>query len=350
MAKPFRDGQKVRVARVVSDRSKHPTFTESMKKWLGRVVTIRGDIKHCCCLECCPDGCYKIVEDGDRYLWSSRWLKEDEDENESIEVIGASATLYRLKKSGLWQSNKVKDRTVLVADLVGKLVQREFDNGSSETPVLPVGTRYYSRQGVQEVLVFEEPPQMRTILFEDRKFNLALPYVVYCFYFANGLMPEYKTRMFFRNSPLESLDDKLFMSNLTHVKVGGAINDPFLLGAVCMKAIFGQHDSLDTKVSASLRYYWQTVFSAEIKNDFHIGASEIRKQDQRVGDLATWQEESRKNPLFVLEVPWIDYNLTVGQVVREAFKNQARSDSAKPIDSAEQLANLMYQLKEVDNV
>jgi hypothetical protein len=75
----------------------------------------------------------------------------------------------------------------------------------------------------------------------------------------------------------------------------------------------------------------------------HEGASwfgESARVDRRVSTVESWEAATAKEPLFVLDVPWLKTGLSVRQVVERIFKNHRAPRSAAA--SAGDLARLVF--------
>jgi hypothetical protein len=339
----FKEGQRVKVVKNPSyhgGENGHTWYIEEKNKWKGQMVTIVRS-RDCGC-------CYEIKDDNGQYSWADEWLVPLDDE--IIEIKNESAMLVHIvpgKNGGL---RKI-ERQVKVADLIERLTQEKDTERIVETPILPSGTKFYQKIGETEVVIVEQPPQVRTILVsEDRKFALAFPYIIYLIYLAEGGIPDYKSRMFYRNSPLETFNDKLFLSNLTHVNMNKRHEEG--IGSICLYANFvNSSEDLTTKVNRKLQGYWETKF--DYMNDgggsYFDGFMKAKEVDPRIANLDAWQTASRLDPLFVLEIPWIDSEKTAGEILKdmtqEARKYQGKSE-AKTIKNADQLAGIMYRIKE----
>lgn len=345
MKKNFKSGQRVRVKNNRYDLNPNQT------KFAGREVTI---VSQCTC------GGFFIKEDNLSQHWLEATFEEisliektkldmrtnlevdPDDRSDVIELRGEVATLFRFKNQN--GPEKIRDRQVSLRDLIGKL---SFAQESVvDTPLLPVGCRGYWRRGKKEVLVVEEAPRMRTILTQDRgKFILAFPYLVYVFYFENGLMPNYKSRIFYRVAPITSFSDNLLLCNLTHA----AFEDhDYKIGTVCMQAGFDKKKTFQEKVNANLNYYWNTEFKGfemDQYGAFFGGFSKTKALNPLLSSLGEWQEQSKKDPLFVLTAPWLDTGLTLKRVVEQAL-GSGLDDTGAP-ENIDQLADLIYQLGEV---
>ncbi|MBI2632985.1 MAG: hypothetical protein HYW78_01170 [Parcubacteria group bacterium] len=343
MGKKFRVGEKVRISENPSLPYEHPKFASEMFQWEGKQVTI---FKSLSCGTRCGDGCYRIEEDNNQYVWSARWFRKIKDE--SIELRNETATV--LIKDTLDDNEQTVDRIVSLKDFVERIV--ECNAQSIETPLLITGARYYIKKGAVEIVIVEQTPQIRTIIvpesmYGNKKYTLAFPYVIYIFCIENGFMPAYRSRVFYRNAPLTSLDDQLLLCNLTHVNIG---EDNYATGEACMKANIKQSDSLEEKVRAQIRYFWESSFivpkqAEEQHGSFIEGFTQSGNLDERIKTLEAWEKASKKDPLFVFEIPWIEIGLTPHTVQDEMFKKTGIVIRST-IENTNELIDIMYQCKE----
>jgi hypothetical protein len=236
-------------------------------------------------------------------------------------------------------------RRVRLKELMAALEKRMTED--VRTPVLPANTRYYARQKSAEVAVVEEAPRIRTIQdAQQNRYTLAFPYVVYLFAYSNGAMEQYGSRLFYRTAPLQSLDDQLLATNLTHTVVEKG--HTYRVGTVCMGAFPDRSLSLGDKAAANIQYFWEREFllgeDAERHNVNFFAGAERFNLDERVADFRRWEKESVGNPLFALSVAWRPLDLTVRQAVAESLGKDPRKTSAPDF---EELVDMVYRLKEV---
>jgi hypothetical protein len=276
----------------------------------------------------------------------------NEGNQEFVEIEDYFAKLCRwIPGSGKRKRRQKKvERRVLLGDLTAKMVEKRMSTMPTQTPLLPVGSKAYFRRGNKEILVFEQPPTIRSVAIynDEKRYQLAFPYVIYVFCLEDGYMPNYRSSIFFRNAPMASMDDKLLVCCMTHAYVEDhRDNIDKRIGAVCMQGNFSTSDPLEKKIVANLGYYWETYFNVESDhNDFFTGLMKMEKVDKSVSSVAAWQRRSEEDPLFALQVPWVDAGITVQQAVDRAFNNELEQEKT-PVSRAEQLADIFYQLKEV---
>jgi hypothetical protein len=336
--KQFRVGQKVKIADMLD--YDHPNSNGSMLKWRGKTVTIaRTNV--------CDRGCcYYIEEDGKNWHWASRWMTPVDDG--FIELQDKEAILYRVESNGDKPLKKM-ERKVAISDLLAKITSERNGQAIVETPILPNGTRFYQKIGKDEIVVVEQSPQVRTINVQSYgKFTVSLPYVVYFFYLYEGEIPNYQSRMFFRNAPIESLADKLYHSNVTHVNNRKSDG----IGHICTSEDVGPTGNLSEKIIAKMNGFWDSNFrgfeSSYKGNNLTDSYHKSRNLDPKISSLEAWQAASALDPLFVLGIPWMDTGRTVSEMlydIKDRNKNESRTNI---IQDTGQLADLMYRLKEAE--
>ena len=221
------------------------------------------------------------------------------------------------------------------------------------------------------ILVHQTPPQVYSFQWitndssqdfgpgtEYRTVRLALPYVVVLAVFlASGRgagLPVLSTRneCFFSNEPLEmkGLETPLaYPALLNCSKMEDDGSGP--LSWICTQHLpskeFGQRKSLDASLRAGLtallRHLLESGFNRSSEN--HEGASGFgvsveAKIDPRVATVEAWEQASRCDPLFVLEVPWLQTGKTLAQIAARVGK-PGRS-RGRSIDTAADLARLVF--------
>jgi hypothetical protein len=175
---------------------------------------------------------------------------------------------------------------------------REGQEGerSREGCILPLGTRFHVRKGDYDFFVIEQAPSVRTIsvssnflrIDNQKQFSLAFPYVVFLLVFERGRLQSQYTS--YRNRPLESLGDRLCLPNLSNMDGLG----------VCTG--FGGHrvDGLAARVSEVISHFWASEFNNDLKANF----DSYSRREETLKNFATWEKNSKKNPLFVLDIDW----------------------------------------------
>lgn len=202
--------------------------------------------------------------------------------------------------------------------------------GMSDKPI-PDNVRWIVESGDRAVYIVELQPELHSIECyfgvcpcsecrengtngEQGRFTIATPYVILKVPFHKNRLQEY-TEVFYRNRPIESLDDELFLTNLPNTANGGGESH----GWMCM-------DGVKTKTSMTreqvlgviVNHLWCGEFNNEISSsNFH----NFMDCDKRLSSMAAWQEASLKDPSFVLGVNWESCRHTIGDAIRKHFSS-----------------------------
>ena len=249
-----------------------------------------------------------------------------------------------------------------VDKLLAKVAAGQVDSGPA---ILPDGIKAVLSQGPLTIWIWESPPRVHQFdwIANDspkafgqgtkyRKVRLALPYVVVLAVFARNeaglpdLLP--RNECFFRTAPLKRFEDELrYPALLNCSKFDPPEGQP--LSWICT-----QHLRPTPKMHSrepaerfcagfeALRHcLLETAFN--YSSDHHEAASwfsESRSVDLRLRTVEAWQEASAKDPLFVLEVPWLKTGHTLQQVTDRIFANLQAGKSR--IRSAAGLARIIF--------
>ena len=176
------------------------------------------------------------------------------------------------------------------------------------TPILPEGAKLLIRRGDTTVVVVEQKPQIRTVMFSrsfinhfgglgvveqgrDERFRLAFPYTLFVIRLIKGRVNA--VGFFYRNEPLSSINDPVFAPNLPNIGAGGW---------VCMGSSFKLNKDTDlaSQVEQVISYFWNSEFNVDLSSWFQSMA----KQSVELGTLKRWEKETERDPAFVLKVDW----------------------------------------------
>lgn len=329
----FNPGDKVVVAR---DARSVPEccWSHYMNYWRGERVTISET-------DFGGPHLYALKEDTAGFSWHESWLKREYARSGEplIHFEGETATAYR--KMG---DEMVPEKTVDISHLMSAVIGSE--NVYANTPVLPPGARYYEKNGYREIIVVEHPPRERTVLTEGRRVRLAFPYILYFFFFVRGELSN--SKLFYRDKPFLSLDDRLFISNLNHVFDFGIYSD---LGNMCIpyhhdflsnRYDYEGYEGYEGQISVAMRLFWESEFNLEkTGGNWEPGIQKTENGDERFAGVDAWAEASKKDPLFATRVAWKPA-FSVREVLCKMF--ETGNGSKKNVQSADELMNIMYQI------
>ena len=198
--------------------------------------------------------------------------------NQFIRIIGDTAEVV---------TERV-ERKVALEELLNHVVK---DRGLI-TPVLPTGCKLFHQKGDEEIFVVEQSPQIRKITHGNTSYKLAFPYVIFFIPVKHGAIGE--INIFYRTSPLKSVDDKVKKCNLWNVNSNEA--------GMCTGNMRISGETPTEKVESFIQQFWGVGFNNDITGLFDDAAKSI----PQVSTIERWQEETEKNSLFPIQMSWID--------------------------------------------
>jgi hypothetical protein len=261
-----------------------------------------------------------------------------------------------------------KTAAMPLSEFFGKLMIRRPDAAGM---IFPDGVKSVRSEGNITILAHETPPQVYNLkwIANDspapfghgatyRNVRVALPYLITLLLFrgaggGQGLNLGEFSECFFRTAPLETSEDELLYPALLNCsKFTPPEGRP--LSWICVQhlnlAAVNKEPSPARRMRAGFRALrhclLETGFNYSSEN--HEGASwfsESRKVDPRVNTIDAWQEATAKDPLFVLEVPWLKTGHSLGQIMDRIFKNLGALNGAQSAVTSAALARLVFNHK-----
>jgi hypothetical protein len=221
-----------------------------------------------------------------------------------------------------------KGKIYNTGEFLDLLSQKEYD----KPEILPLNCRYNNviSPGLR-VVIIEEYPKIRTAMFDmpmermierlnisgkleeygfedyieknqrPYKLRLSFPFVVYLFKIDNNNLIR-EVSVFFRLSPITSLFDYLLVPNLFNV------SDYFKICIGDSNKINNDNiTSLSERVENYIDLFWSTPFNTDYIVNFEKYSSVLE-----VSDLFTWVHNTKIDPMFIFNTPWIksSYNIT----------------------------------------
>ncbi len=181
--------------------------------------------------------------------------------------------------------------------------------------VLPVNCRFVRRQkGCVSILV-EQPPMVRTILFQGEKLRLALPYCLFAMNFQDRT-----SRTFYcgwRNKPMKSLEDSWNVMGFPNMSGdftacwGGVAIAESLQG----KTVAEQCDEYVNK-------FWQSEFNGDLRDNYD---SFIKHNCSNHGVLE-WQSKTARDPLWILKATYPGSSQKLRQYVAGVDGSASKKD------------------------
>lgn len=248
---------------------------------------------------------------------------------------------------------------------VGELIERAGPSISTGPVILPYGIKAVLSQGTITLWFWEQPPRIQKLswIAEDspvpygpgtkyRDVRIALPYLIImaAFMRSDNGMPQLMMRdeCFFRTAPLKSLDDELCYPGLLNCSNYGDTSMRHPLSWICTQYLKPTRKMNSNKPEDIYQASFEAVryclleTSFNLSSEHHEGNSwygESKKKIAQLSTIARWEEETKKDPLFVLELDWIKTGYSVQELADRFFQqHNAGSGSAK---TAEDLARII---------
>ena len=196
-----------------------------------------------------------------------------------------------------------------------RVIAAETVTGMRNEPI-PDNVRWVCEKGDRAVYIVELQPELRTILWGGAEnsglpYTVATPYVVLKVPFIGNAL--YYPSVFYRNEPLQSINDRLYHSNLKNVAYCG---EP-LINYLCLDGLRHSTDwKREQTINELVNHLWSGEFNDEMSSH-QFG----REGDDRLQTIQGWQKASKEDPEFVLGVNWKPTTATVKTAI-EAFFDQ----------------------------
>jgi hypothetical protein len=253
--------------------------------------------------------------------------------------------------------------TMSVEEWVGRLAPPRIDTGEI---VIPDGLKWSTTRGPVTIWFHQTTPRPYSFKWiakdspapygngaKYRQVRLSLPYLVTMAVFVPGENGHRQLSMrhneaFFRNDPIDSLDDELcYPALLNCSKFNPPQGRP--LSWICTQHLqrrgFVNEKDENRRMwgglSALLHCLLETGFNDS--SEHHEGASwfgESRGVDPRLASVEAWEAATTLKPHFALDVPWLPTGHSLRQVAERTFNNLRLP--AQTHTSAATLAGLVY--------
>jgi hypothetical protein len=153
---------------------------------------------------------------------------------------------------------------------------------------------------------------------------------------------------FFRNEPLGSLDDDLcYPALLNCSRFDPQEGRP--LSWICTQHLDYASIRKEADPNRCMRLGLRRLLHCLLETGFNYSSehhersswfSESTRVDRRIATIEAWEQATARDPLFVLEVPWLPTRHTVRQAAERVFANHAARGSA--IRTAADIARLVF--------
>jgi len=201
-----------------------------------------------------------------------------------------------------------------------KSLNRFFGKSNIDQYILPANCRYIKEyQEGSQLFVIEEPPQLRTVLFDELitneierfklsgqikdfmlekfievnktppyKVRLAFPYLIYFIDIENNYLRSFN--IFYRLHPLTSKKDYLLATNLPNVSLDGK---------VCMGDYQKGLKNPTELCSELISRFWGNTFNRDI-----LSSVNSYENVPELSSFLIWRYYSLKDPMFIYDIPW----------------------------------------------
>jgi hypothetical protein len=226
-----------------------------------------------------------------------------------------------------------------------KLLRPKMDTGGV---VLPDCVKSVISRGHITICVCQIPPRVYSLswIAKDSKalygkqakyriVRIALPYIYVLAVFSRmaygRIQLTHKNECFFRNEPLNSLNDELLYPALLNCsKFSTKEGNP--LSWICTQYLdlnllsknTDTNQYIRASISRLLSCLWETGFNwSSEKHEGNSWFSETvrRSVDSRISSIEEWQKATEKDPLFVLDIPWLRTGKSVKEITDRIFGN-----------------------------
>ncbi len=250
----------------------------------------------------------------------------------------------------------IRDREVIAVTPEGQKASMDLEQlidvlfqslgpGPETGGILPDGVKMVTSKGSVTIWVYERPPQVHNLKWiandspssygkgtKYRNVRIALPYLIVLAVFMPGRSGNSQlsqlNECFFRTAPLKSTEDELLYPALLNCsKFEPQEGRP--LSWVCtvnmnFKRLAAIKDG-NARARESMRELLHCVLETGYNqsSEHHEASSwftESTGVDSRISTVENWEMATAHDPLFVLEVPWLQTGRTVEQVIERIFR------------------------------
>jgi hypothetical protein len=190
----------------------------------------------------------------------------------------------------------------------------------------PRGCRFCFQKGNNTIVVIEQEPQVRTLSFmagmqgddqdlersdQSERAFLSLPYSLFVFSFKDDMF--LNVRCYWRTEPLKSLTDTVHCCVLPNIHVGGMV----CLGTGTISG------NISDVCESILAQFWASQFNMDLADEWW-GKGRLAPA---IATGRAWQEYTRTNPLFILQVPFRIHK-TLKEVIEQVANGEEPSESS----------------------
>lgn len=261
----------------------------------------------------------------------NRTKEANEDIETLMQTVADKALATFSEEVSIDIQEQAESHTEELRKVMFKKFEQEFSrqqelNADEKAILLPEDVRFYLPIGNTKIVIVEQKPQVRTVQFsrdfvnhyskkEKRQYTLAFPYIVYLIKFNNNNYAG--SRLFFRNTPLRSLQSRLGFAGLPNLD-----GSNFCIGNF-------KHSKSNSgffhRVQEVISHFWQSEFNTDWADGYRRAAS----NNPQMKNLSKWEKSTREDPMFILSMDWEQTDDTafnyVHSMCRDAFAQEQKN-------------------------
>ena len=226
--------------------------------------------------------------------------------------------------------------------------------------IMPDGVKLAVSKGKATILVHQTPPRVFNFKWIDENspspygsgtkyqvIQIALPYLVMVVVYVRqgkDFIIQDNNECFFLNTPLTDIGQELLYPALLNCsKYSSSEGNP--LAWICTQHLTNRPRNVYGSLKELMNCLIETGFN--LSSEHHEGSSWFTETvnaniDKRLSSVKEWQKATKKDPNFVLSVPWLKTGKTVGQVVDRIFRNMGIDGNPSSFSRASQLARVIF--------
>lgn len=232
------------------------------------------------------------------------------------------------------------------------LLERIGPGISTGPVILPRGVKTIQSQGNVTVWLWEQPPSIQRLSWiaanspkpygpgtKYRWVRIALPYLIIAAVFVRDAQgyPVIcgKDECFFSNEPLKNMKSPLYYPGLLNCSLwnNGDTDLSHPLSWICTQHLKANDQMSSNDIGDRYQGGFEAVRYCLLETSFNMSSehhegnswfSKTKQVDPRIATVEEWEKNTKKDPLFVLDIPWIKTGHTVGQFIARIFKQQGQ--------------------------
>ena len=246
---------------------------------------------------------------------------------ERIKSASSNIFVAQLKKRIAQLALKVKEVTIPDVRYTKKRILV-----ATNDIAFPPGTKFVFSGNGKTYYVIEQPPQVRTVGWNNKehagRWAFAFPYIVFIVVIGNKKKDFITLHAFYRNEPLSGVSDDLFFPALPDV-MHGKYDNGERFSEVCFPGteISG---NVDAVVSSVLQSFWNSDFQMSVHQGSFFPLYKTKLP--QIWELKKWHAATKKDPQFVLSLPWIPAGVTLEGAVEEIAKTHGAKSMPIELD------------------